>query len=160
MNHRKFGKKLSRNHNQRQALFRSQVRSFFTYGAIQTTETKAIAVSPIIERLCHIVATEPQVTAARELYRLLQDRNQVNHVMKVLKESSVGQSSNFTRLTRIKRRIGDDALIVKLSFIKPVSFVVVPPVVEKVKTKKTNKPEIKKPVKVKVSKTTKIKEKK
>ena len=126
MNHRKFGKKLSRNHNQRQALFRSQVRSFFTYGAFQTTEAKAIAVSPIIERLCHIVTTEPQVTAARELYTLLQDRNQVNHVMKVLKESFVDQSSNFTRLTRIKRRIGDDALIVKLSFIKPVSFILPP----------------------------------
>ncbi|MFA5827893.1 MAG: L17 family ribosomal protein [Candidatus Shapirobacteria bacterium] len=136
MNHRKFGKKLGRNHNQRQALFRSQVRSFFTYGSIQTTETKAKAVSPIIEHLCHIMATEPQLIASRELYRHLQDRNDVNRVTKIFKESFTDQSSNFTRLTRIKRRIGDDALIVRLSFIKPVSFVVVPPKVEKAETKK------------------------
>jgi large subunit ribosomal protein L17 len=167
MNHRKFGKKLGRNHNQRQALFRSQVRSFFTFGAIKTTETKAKAVSPIIERLCHIIATEPQLIAARELYRHLQNKNQVNQVMKIFKESFTGQSSNFTRLIRIKRRIGDDALIVKLTFIKPLSFVVMPPVA-KAETKKIKKISVKsgsksdeKPVKVKkVVKPTKTKEQK
>jgi len=167
MNHRKFGKKLGRNHNQRQALFRSQVRSFFTFGAIKTTETKAKAISPIIERLCHIIATEPQLIAARELYRHLQNKNQVNLVMKIFKEAFTDQSSNFTRLIRIKRRIGDDALIVKLSFIKPLSFVVVSPVT-KPETEKVKKISVKnkpksdeKPVKVKkVVKSTKKKEKK
>ena len=33
-----------------------------------------------------------------------------------------GQTSNFIKITRVKRRLGDDALIVKLSFIKPISF--------------------------------------
>lgn len=159
MNHRKFGKKLGRNHNQRKALFRSQVRSFFTYGSINTTETKAKAVSPIIERLCHTILTKPELTAARELYRHLQNRTQVGQVMKVLKESHADQSSNFTKIIRIKRRIGDDALIVKLAFIKPTSFVLPPSVeAEKVKPKEIKKTQVKS-VK-KVSKTTKTKEKK
>lgn len=156
MNHRKFGKKLGRNHNQRQALFRSQVRSFFTYGSIKTTETKAKAVSPIIERLCHIMATEPPLTASRELYRHLQNRNDVGRVTKIFKESFTDQSSNFTKLTRIKRRIGDDALIVRLSFIKPVSFVAATPV-EKIETKKEPKKITKA---TKTAKTTKAKEQK
>ena len=87
--------------------------------------------------------------------------------MKTFNEAFTDQSSNFTRLIRIKRRIGDDALIVKLSFIKPLSFVVVPPVA-KTETKKVKKISVKnesksdeKPVKVKkVVKPTKTKEQK
>ena len=51
-----------------------------------------------------------------------------------------GQTSNFIKITRIKRRLGDDALIVKLSFIKPISFLEEKKVkVKKEKPKKTVK---------------------
>jgi large subunit ribosomal protein L17 len=122
MKHRVFGKKLGRNHNERQALFRSLTRSMFIYGSINTTEAKAKSVVSTIESLSNTIISKPELTAKRELFKTLQDQTWVNNVVKTFKEVFGDQTSNFTQMTRIKRRFGDDALIVKLSFVKPVKF--------------------------------------
>ena len=122
MKHRVFGKKLGRNHNERQSLFRSLTRSMFIYGSINTTEAKAKSVVPVIESLSNAIISKPELTAKRELFKTLQDQTWVNNVVKTFKEVFGDQTSNFTQITRIKRRFGDDALIVKLSFVKPVKF--------------------------------------
>jgi large subunit ribosomal protein L17 len=122
MKHRIFGKKLGRNHNERKALFNAQTRSMFIYGSIQTTEAKAQAVVSIIESLANTIITKPELIAKRELFRYLQKQSWVNNVIKTMKEVFTGQTSNFTRITRVKRRYGDDALIVKLEFTKPIKF--------------------------------------
>jgi large subunit ribosomal protein L17 len=122
MRHRIFGKKLGRNHNERKALFNAQTRSMFIYGSIQTTEAKAQAVVSIIESLSNTIITKSELIAKRELFRYLQKQSWVNNVVKTMKEVFGGQTSNFTRITRIKRRFGDDALIVKLEFVKPIKF--------------------------------------
>jgi large subunit ribosomal protein L17 len=122
MRHRIFGKKLGRNHNERKALFNAQTRSMFIYGSIQTTEAKAQAVVSIIESLSNTIVTKPELIAKRELFRYLQKQSWVNNVVKTMKEVFDGQTSNFTRITRVKRRFGDNAIIVKLEFVKPVKF--------------------------------------
>ncbi|MFA5532489.1 MAG: L17 family ribosomal protein [Candidatus Shapirobacteria bacterium] len=141
MKHRVFGKKLGRNHNERQALFRSLTRSMFIYGSINTTEAKAKSVVSTIESLSNTIISKPELTAKRELFKTLQDQTWVNNVVKTFKEVFGDQTSNFTQMTRIKRRFGDDALIVKLSFVKPIKFEQKKEV--KVEDKKTNKKEIK-----------------
>ena len=122
MKHRIFGKKLGRNHNERKALFNAQTRSMFIHGSIQTTEAKAKAIVSIIESLSNHIITKPELTVKRELFRYLQDQNWVNNVVKKFQEVFGQQSSNFTQITKVKRRFGDDALIVKLSFVKPIKF--------------------------------------
>ncbi len=122
MKHRIAGKKLHRSFNERKALFRSQTRSMFTYGAIQTTEAKVKALIPTIEKLANIIITKEELTAKRELYKVLQDQNWVNRVVANFKSVFGDQKSNFTTTKKIKRRYGDDALIVKLSFVKAVNF--------------------------------------
>ena len=141
MKHRVFGKKLGRNHNERQALFRSLTISMFIYGSINTTEAKAKSVVSTIESLSNTIISKPELTAKRELFKTLQDQTWVNNVVKTFKEVFGDQTSNFTQMTRIKRRFGDDALIVKLSFVKPIKFEQKKEV--KVEDKKTNKKEIK-----------------
>lgn len=121
MKHRKFGKKLGRNHNQRQALFRSQVTSIFTHGYIKTTDAKAKALIPLVEKLASIITNKSEVIAQRELAKLIQNRQLVSSIYKNFKTIFVDQKFNFTQVTKIKFRQGDDALIVKLSFIKPYS---------------------------------------
>jgi len=158
MKHRIFGKKLGRNHNERKALFNAQTRSMFIYGAIQTTEAKAKAIVSTIESLSNTIITKPELIAKRELFRYLQDQTWVNNVVAKFKETFGDQSSNFTQISKIKRRFGDDALIVKLSFVKPIKF-------EKTKAKKieekankkttSKKPVIKKAVKKTDKKETK-----
>lgn len=148
MKHRIFGKKLGRNHNERKALFNAQIRSIFTYGSIKTTEAKAKSLLPLVENLSSIIIKRSDLDARRELFRYLQDQTWVNNVVTTLKSVYGEQISNFTTVKKIKRRQGDDSIIVQLSFNKPISFVKKAEKVEKKEEKKKEvKPKIKKEIK-------------
>lgn len=150
MNHRIFGKQLGRNHHERQALIKSLSKSLFTYGAIETTQAKAKAVISTIEHLANCITTKDAVLAQRELSKYFQDRGFVKNVYDTFKATFTDQTSNFTKFWKIKFRQGDDALIVKLAFVKPYSLKKVADVAE---TKKTKETKIKsKPVKKIVTK--------
>ncbi len=122
MKHRILGKKLGRNFNERKALWTAQVRSIFIYGKIKTTSAKAKSVVPFVEKLASDIISKPELIAKRDLFKYLQDQTWVNNVYAEFKKVFGSQTSNFTRLTNIKRRYGDDALIVELAFIKPITF--------------------------------------
>lgn len=122
MKHRIFGKKLGRNHHERQALFKSLTKAIFINGSIETTEAKAKSIVSTVESLSNTIITKPELTAKRELFRTFQNQTWVNNIVKTFKETFGDQTSNFTQITRIKRRYGDDSLIVRLSFVKPVKF--------------------------------------
>jgi large subunit ribosomal protein L17 len=123
MNHRKFGIKLGRNRREREALFKSLTRSLFTYGAIETTQAKAKSVISIIEKLSNHIITKDEVIAQRELSTYIQDKKIVSKIYKTFKSVFEGQTSNFTKMWKVKIRQGDDALIVKLSFVKPYTII-------------------------------------
>lgn len=135
MNHRIFGKQLGRNHHQRQALIKSLSRSMFTYGSIETTQAKAKAVISTVEKLANSITTKNAVLAQRELSKYFQDRNFVKNVYDTFKTTFGDQTSNFTKFWKVKFRQGDDALIVKLAFVKPYTLKKVEPVKEEVKAK-------------------------
>jgi large subunit ribosomal protein L17 len=151
MKHRIFGKKLGRNHNERKALFSSLTKSMFISGSINTTEARAKAIVSTIESLSNMIIVKPELAAKRELFKTLQNQTWVNNVFKTFKEVFGNQTSNFTQITRIKRRFGDDALIVNLSFVKPIKFDI------KKEVKKEIKPVIKKTIKKEVKPKSKVK---
>lgn len=122
MRHRVFGKKLGRNYNERKALFNSLTKAIFINGSINTTKARAQAVVSIVESLSTTIMTKPELIAKRELFRILQNQTWVNNVVTKFKEVFVDQTSNFTKITLVKRRFGDDSLIVNLSFVKPIKF--------------------------------------
>lgn len=142
MKHRIFGKKLGRNHNERKALFNSLTKAMFINGSINTTQARATAIVSTIESLSNTITTKSDLVARRELFRILQNQTWVNNVFKKFKETFGEQTSNFTKITKVKRRFGDDALIVKLSFVKPIKFEITKE--EKIDTKKTDKKDSKK----------------
>lgn len=142
MKHRIFGKKLGRNHNERKALFNSLTKAMFIGGSINTTQARATAIVSTVEKLSNIIITKPDLVARRELFKVLQNQTWVNNVVKTFKETFSQQSSNFTKITKVKRRFGDDALIVKLSFVKPIKFDIRKE--KKVEVKKNDKKELKK----------------
>lgn len=115
MKHRVSGRKLGRNTNQRQALFKTLLRSLFTHGFIKTTQAKAKSIIPQAEKLA-ARAVVGDLRAHRELFNVFQDKNFVNRTVSIFKNQFAGQTQNFTRLQKVKFRQGDDALIVKLSF--------------------------------------------
>lgn len=133
------GKKLGRNFNERKALIKSLTKAMFTHGSIETTEAKVKAVIPMVEGLANTIISKEELTAKRELFKILQDQHWVNRVVTNFKSVFGDQKSNFTTITKIKHRYGDDALIVKFSFVKAVNFL--PEKKEDLKNK--NKKEIK-----------------
>lgn len=150
MNHRIFGKQLGRNHHERQALIKSLSKSLFTYGAIETTQAKAKLVIHTVEDLANCIMTKDIIIAQRELSKYFQDRNFVKDVYHNFKSVFGDQTSNFTKYWNVKIRKGDDALIVKLSFVKP--YTIIKPVETKPAEKKekkvvTKKPAVKKTIK-------------
>jgi len=155
MKHRIFGKKLGRNHNERKALFKSLTKAMFINGSINTTKAKAQSIVSIVESLSTTIITKPELIAKRELFKIFQNQTWVNNIAKTFKEVFTNQTSNFTKITLVKRRFGDDALIVKLSFVKPIKFDIKKEVKVEAKkeTKKTGKKEIK--TKSKIKKETK-----
>lgn len=116
------GKKLGRNFNERKALLRSLTKAMFTHGSIETTEAKVKSVHAMVENLANVIISKEELTAKRELFKVLQDQHWVNRVVANFKSVFGDQKSNFTTVTKIKRRFGDDALIVKYSFVKAVNF--------------------------------------
>ena len=134
MNHRIFGKQLGRNHHERQALIKSLSKSMFTYGAIETTRSKAQLVIPTVEDLANCIMTKDVVIAQRELSKYFQDRAFVKNVYDTFKSVFGDQKSNFTKFWNVKIRQGDDALIVKLSFVKP--YTIIKPVEKPIEDKK------------------------
>ncbi len=118
MRHRISGKKLGRTHHQRQALLKSLSKAIFTYGAINTTHAKAQAVIPLIEKLCRL-CQKGDLNSRHRLFALFQDRTFTNQVITAVTLAFKDQTKNFTKARNVKKRQGDDALIVKLEFAKP-----------------------------------------
>jgi len=121
MRHRISGKQLGRTRHQRQALFRSLARAMFIHGSICTTKAKAQAVIPLIEKICRL-CQKGDLSSRRRIFVVFQDRKFVNRIVKAISISFADRQSNFTKITHVKRRQGDDALIVKLEFTLPVDL--------------------------------------
>lgn len=147
MRHRVSGRQLGRTINERQALYRTQLRSLFTYGFINTTAAKAKSLVPLAEKLA-VAATKADLNSRRLLFSYFQDSNLVNRIATAFSTIFAGQVQNFTKMQNVKFRQGDNALVVKLSFVKEVNTLA--PKKEKVKkedkkeTKKDTKKEVKK----------------
>lgn len=105
-----MGRKLGRNTNQRTSLFRSLIRSLLLHGSIQTTEAKAKAIKGLVDR---IISKGKQ----GKLSFLVQ-----KDIVKKLADDIVpryeGRLSGFTTTVRMGRRLGDGAMMVKMSLIE------------------------------------------
>jgi len=158
MRHRISGRQLGRNINERQSLYRSQLRSLFTNGFINTTSAKAKSILPLAEKIA-VAAVRADLNSRRYIFTFFQDRNVTNNIVNVFSTTFPGQTQNFTEMHNVKFRMVDNALIVKLCFVKEVKCI--SPVVSKAdrkiasdkiktsfggKTKPTPKKEIKKKV--------------
>jgi len=122
MRHRVSGYHLGRNINERHSLYRSQLRSLFTHGFICTTDAKAKSIMPLAEKIA-AAAVRADLNSRRYIFTFFQDRNVVNNIVTAFTTVFPGQTQNFTKLTSVKYRQGDNALILKLAFVKEVKSI-------------------------------------
>lgn len=116
MRHRKSGFKLSRNHHERQSLFKNLIRSLILNGHIHTSLAKAKAVKPLVDKLMTQVKAGT-LTARREVLEFLTDKPMVQKLFADFGPRIKARTSGFTRIQRAYRRLGDNTQMVKLEFV-------------------------------------------
>ena len=145
MRHRRAGRKLNRNINQRKALFKNLISALIMQGRIRTTEAKAKAIRVLVDRLISR-ARQGTLAARRLVAAFLPDKQVVNKLVDEVAPKLKQRPGGFTSFTRVERRRGDNAVVVEVELLDQA-------------LEATPKPEpVKKPVKpVKTAKKTGVK---
>ena len=123
MIHRVAGRKLGRDTNQRKALFRSLANQLILHEKIVTTEAKARAVRPLVEKLVTRAKTN-SIHARRMLLKELVSENTVNKMLDLIGPKFKERPGGYTRLVKMGSRAGDRAALVSLMFVEAPSTVV------------------------------------
>jgi large subunit ribosomal protein L17 len=117
MRHRVAGKKLSRNIQQRKALFKNLINSLVIHGAVKTTEAKAKAVKGLAEKLI-TQGKNGTLHARRLIAAFLQNKEAVSKIVDDLGPIFKKRPGGFTRIVRLGRRRGDNTMMVRLELVE------------------------------------------
>lgn len=148
-----FGRQLKRDTNERKALFKGLASSLVIHERIQTTEEKAKAVRPLVEKL---------VTRARigdvQAHSLLQPYLNAQALTKML--TDIGprfkdRPGGYTRIIKMGTRLQDNASVVILEWVEkaPMATAVMPTKAAKSKEQTIKKETVKGEAEVTVKKT-------
>jgi large subunit ribosomal protein L17 len=116
--HRVYGKHLSRDKNERVALFKSLIGSLFINGSIETTESKAKAVKGLVDK----IITQAKSKETQRLIRTFLVNRQIEE--KLIKEIAPAlktRNSGYTSVIRLGQRSGDGAMVVRMSLLGNIS---------------------------------------
>jgi large subunit ribosomal protein L17 len=117
MAHRIGGRKLSRKHGPRMALYKNLIVSILRYERVQTTEAKAKEIRGQVERVITL-AKRGDLAARRQVISEFPDEPLV--VRKLFDEIApkyADRTSGFTRIVRLGQRMGDAAPIVQIELV-------------------------------------------
>jgi large subunit ribosomal protein L17 len=117
MRHQVKGKKLSRNSSQRKALFKSLISSLVIHGEIKTTESKAKAIRGLVDKLIN-KGKKGTLHSRRLIGAFLQDKMAVSKIVDELSPIFAQRTGGFSRIIRLGKRRGDDAMMVKLELVE------------------------------------------
>ena len=116
MRHRKTGKILGRTAQTRQMLLRNLAASVLMYEKIKTTEAKAKAVKPLVEKLITL-AKQGDLAAVKKLIAILPQPLAVKKCLEVLGKRYTDRRGGYCRIVKLGRRAGDAAPLVQLELI-------------------------------------------
>lgn len=114
MRHRVYGKHLGRDKDQRSALFKSLVRSLILEESIKTTQPKAKAVKGLVDKIINQAKSQ---TSKRLVSQFLIQKSAAEKLMKEILPRVKSRTSGYTSLVKLGPRLGDGAVMVKLSLI-------------------------------------------
>lgn len=114
MRHKVYGKHLGRNKNQRTALFKSLVGSLIQFEKIQTTEAKAKAVKPLVDKL---ITQAKSKSAQRHVFEFFPQKVVAQKLVDDVAPRTGSRTSGYTSTVRIGNRLGDGAMMVSMSLL-------------------------------------------
>lgn len=123
MRHGIGGRMLSRNTDERRRLIMILTRFLFLHGSLKTTQAKAKAIQPSVEKLI-TKAKKGDNASLNEIRKQLADKASVDTLLAWAKSRFAKRSSGFTRIIKLGMRKGDGAEEVVLSFVDELPQVV------------------------------------
>ena len=110
-------RKLGRNSSNRKALFRSILTSFFKYGKIETTITKAKEVASKSAQLITL-AKRGDLHARRQVLEVLVDETVTKKLFEEIAPKYANKNGGYTRIYRVGPRRGDAAEMAIIELIE------------------------------------------
>lgn len=111
-------RKLGRETRIRRSILASLTKNVINYGYVVTTEARAKEVRKFVDKMISY-GKDGSLVARRKALAFL--HNDKDTVKKLFDEVAVGykeRNGGYTRIIKIKERIGDDALSVRLELVK------------------------------------------
>ncbi len=116
MRHRKKGKILDRKKAPREMMLRNLASSVLIYEKVKTTEAKAKAVRPLVEKLI-TASKNGDLTSRRKLIDVLPQKMAVKKAMDVLGARYKERAGGYTRIVKLGTRQGDGAQVAQIELI-------------------------------------------
>ena len=117
MRHRVKGKKFHRITGRRKSFLRNLTNDLIRAGKIETTETRAKALRPMVER-CVTIAKRQTLAGRRILISRLQNMKMVEKLMEDISPRYTARSGGYTRITKSgKSRKRDGSSIATVEFV-------------------------------------------
>jgi large subunit ribosomal protein L17 len=148
-----FGRRLSRDKNERKALFKSLMSALVLKERIQTTEAKAKAIRPEVEKL--VTKAKQGGNAAKLVLQQSLSKDAFEKILNDIAPRFSKKQGGYVRLIKIGKRFGDDAPVVVVEWTEVASAIVPVQTAKKVKAVKSTKVAPKKKAQVKKLSTTK-----
>jgi len=141
MRHAKAKLQLNRFTSWRQATLRSLARAVIIHQTIKTTNARAKAAKPLIEKLISL-GKKNTLFAKRQSYRILGDHKLVSLLFKDIAPRFANRIGGYTRIINLGQRRGDNAQLVILALSEIREKVSRKPVIESEKKETEKKHEI------------------
>ncbi|MEK7160025.1 MAG: 50S ribosomal protein L17 [Patescibacteria group bacterium] len=133
-----FGRKLSRDKNERKALFKSLISSLILSETIKTTQAKAKAIKPEIEKL--VTKAKQGNESAKTVLQKNLSRSAFEKILKDIAPRFSNRQGGYIRLIKLGKRFGDDAPMAVIEWTEKAKAVaVMAPKTKEVKNKEVKK---------------------
>lgn len=116
MQHRVFGRKLSRDTNERKSLFRNLISSLFIYGHLTTSESKAKSIKGSVDKL--ITQAKKNTPRSKvELEAFFKSQTAVKKIINEIAPAFKNRAGGYSRIIRLGQRVGDQAMMVRMELV-------------------------------------------
>ncbi len=110
-------RKLNRETRQRRSILAGLTKTVILNGSVVTTEARAKEVRKFVDKLITYGKKGTLVSRRKALAFVHNDQEVINKVFNELATNYKDRNGGYTRIIKIKERIGDDALQVKLELV-------------------------------------------
>jgi large subunit ribosomal protein L17 len=128
LRHHRSGKKLGRDPAHRKALYANLAGALIEHGRIKTTEAKAKAVRPVVEKMITL-GRRGDLAARRQALAYLRSQEVVHLLFAEVAPRFTDRDGGYTRIVKLGQRAGDGA---EIAYLELVDYVPPAPIVRAV----------------------------